>query len=104
MATFDNEGEEPVLMWSSSKVPADDWESSINSCKEGNLIIDGHKRRYSVGNNAEIINSPNKTRTQGSRPREGEDGDTNADNADNADKEGWREKFREVWKMECALI
>lgn len=97
MATFDNEGEEPVLMWSSSKVPVDEWESSSHSCKEGNLIIDGHKRRYSVGSSAEIASDPDKKRTPGNLPWDGEDGDASAD------KEGWREKFREIWKMECAV-
>jgi len=95
MATFDNEGEEPVLMWSSSKVPVED--SRESSCKEGNLIIDGHRRRYSVGNNEEILNARNEMRTEKDEARNGEDSDA-------ATGPDWREKFKEIWRMECALV
>ena len=77
MATFDNEGEEPVLLWSSSKLshPSLLCAESI-STKVGKFDVDGHQIEYSVDETGRLLH--------------GESLD-------------WADNFKETWKMQCAL-
>ena len=82
MATFDNESDEPVLLWSSSKNPQPFYIcESVVSTKIGGFDIDGHKIEYSREDDA--------NRSLSGTPA-------------TALSEDWRNRFRETWKMQCA--
>ncbi len=84
IATFDNEGDEPVLQWSSSNVLSHEMKVG----KEVDSRCGHHTTIYSAASCSAQTSDFSSCKDKGSRPLHVCD---------------WWDSFRDMWKMECAI-